>query len=253
MSKQGDQLEVSRRKTLKFGAVATGGFALGGLGLTSLPLGGVRSSASSEERTIVSEVHRHGHYGWFPVGPDTWGRSSNPVEMSDGDMRWEVKPTADGGVRSLVENLPANRNAGVDIHLGPLSELEEITVTAETLQTARGTGPANMFVGLYLDVDDNGEFFEWESESAATDSWVGFGGDDEGLIFRSGHGEITIDDTFTEFLIFHAEQHASISDLRAGVIEGIDGSTSAALYTGVASTGEGTEEVVIKDVSVKRN
>jgi hypothetical protein len=49
------------------------------------------------------------------------------------------------------------------VHLGRLGEIETVTVTSRTLQTPNTTGPAVLFVGLYLDKDENGEFFEWEA------------------------------------------------------------------------------------------
>lgn len=249
MNEKHGRSQVSRRNAIKYGMFASGGLALG---VTGIPILNSQADVERSRSTLVDDVRNHGHYAHFPVGPDTWGRSQTAFDIENGDQRWLAEPTASGGVRCLVKNLPANRNAGVDLHLGTLGEIEEISVTARTLQTVRGTGPAKLGVALYLDIDDNGEFFEWEAEDSSTDSWVGFGEDDEGIILAGANGELVLDDTFTDWPLVHAERTVSISNLRAGVVEGINAQTSAALYVGVASAGEGIEEAVIEDISVRR-
>lgn len=247
MSDTPDSTKVSRRSVLRNGAVASGTVLFGGTALVG------NSVAEESQDTLKSKIESHGHYAWFPMGPDSWGRSSTPFDMQEGESRWLAQPNSDGGVRCLGKNLgtePPNRNAGFDVHLGQLGEIKAVTVTARTLQTRRTTGPAVLFLGLYLDKDDNGEFFEWEARDG-TESFVGLGGDDEGLATFGASGEVTIDDD-TVFAIAGAETEATLDELQNGSVEGITEETASALYVGVVNGGEGTDEVVVDDVSVQR-
>lgn len=97
------------------------------------------------------------------------------------------------------------------MHIGRLGEIEEATITVETVRTQRETGHAVLFVGLYLDEDDD-----------------------------------------SEFSVFRAEQAATLNGLKNGTIDGINDETFAGLYIGVASSGEGTEEAIIKELNIQR-
>lgn len=235
---------------MRTGAFAAGGVVLGGFGLSR---GQADAAADPDRRggALASAVAGHGHYAWFPGGPDSWGRSAAPFDVREAGSRWAAQPTDGGGVRCLVEDLPADRNAGFDVHLGPVGDVAAVNVVSRTVETQRTAGPATLFVGLYLDADGDGEFFEWESADGARDDWVGLGGDDEGLQASGADGELTIDDD-TEFALVDAGRTATLDALKGGEVEGIDGSTAAALYLGVTSTGGGNEEVVVESMAVHR-
>jgi hypothetical protein len=251
MEKRPAREEVSRRGVLRAGTFAVGGVVLGGVGLRGV---WTETGADPDQRggALVSAVERHGHYSWFPHGPDSWGRSTAPFDGGDGESRWVAQPTDGGAIRCRVENLPAERNAGFDVHLGALGDVAEVTVVSQTVETQRTTGPATMFVGLFLDVDGDGEFFLWEDADGPTDGWVGLGDDEEGVLSSASGGELTLD-ADTEFFVVGTEQTATLADLKRGDVEGVDGATAAALYVGVASSGEGTEEIVVEAVDVRRN
>lgn len=239
---------VSRRNVLRKGAVVSGAVLFGGTTTVG------NAVAQDEQTGLVAKIESHGHYAWFPKGPNSWGRSETPYSVQDGESRWLAEPQSDGSVRVLGENLgtePPNRNTGFDVHLGRLGEIEAVTVTSRTLQTPHTTGPAVLFLGLYLDKDDNGEFFEWEA-SAGTEQFVGVGDDEEGVASVGASGEATIDGD-TVFGLLAAETEATLAELQDGSIEGISGDTATALYVGVANGGEGTDEVVVEDVSVQRS
>ena len=202
---------------------------------------------SGDDRdTLVSEINDNGHYARFPfpTKPDTWARSQNPFDRSEGESRWLAEPASGGGVRCLVESLPANANAGFDVHVGPLGGLDDVTIESEVVRTQRDSG-ALLAVAVYLDADDNGEFFEWKDADDATESWVGFGGDSEGLTALPTGGTVTVDDS-TEFPLFHVAEEgaaATLGELKAGDVNGadgttIDGETNAAIYVGALSAGE---------------
>ncbi|WP_170977386.1 hypothetical protein [Halorussus salinisoli] len=239
---------VSRRSVLRKGAVASGAVVFGGTTVVG------NAVAQDEQVGLASKIEGHGHYAWFPLGPESWGRSTTPYDMQDGESRWLAQLRSDGSVRCLAQNLgtePPNRNTGFDVHLGRLDAIETVTVTSRTLQTPRTTGPAVLFLGLYLDGNNNAEFFEWEATNG-TDSWVGFGGDEEGLFSSAASGEVTIDGD-TVFTLAGAETETTLAELQEGTVEGISGETAAALYVGVVNGGEGTDEVVIDDVRVQRS
>lgn len=250
--------KITRRSLLRTGAVATGAAVFGGAIATgqSDNEDDERQETSEREPGLVSNIEAHGHYAWFPLGPESWARSSSPVDMQEGDSRWLVQPVSDGsGVRCLGENLatePPNRNAGFDVHLGRLGAIDEVSITSRTIQTPRTTGPALLFLGLYLDTDDNDEFFEWETANGI-ESFVGLGGDEEGLATFGASGEVTVDSD-TAFALVEAETEATtLGELQTGSVEGISAETAAALYVGVTNGGEGTDEVVVEDVTTRRS
>jgi hypothetical protein len=253
MTDRSDRTNVSRRNVLRTGVLATGVALFAGA-----TVAGGQSSDESQggdeddtERGLAARIESYGHYAWFPMGPDTWGRSSTPVDAQADGGRWMVQPTADGAVRTVVEDLPADRNAGFDLHLGRLGAIDEVTVTSEAVRTTRGTSPTVLLLGLYLDQNDDDDFFEWETDGGA-DQWVGFGGDDEGVLFSAAGGAVTVGDD-TEFFVAGAEQSATLAQLKDGTVDGIDSETAAGLYVGVASNGQGVEEALVQDVSVERS
>lgn len=284
MTDSGESMDASRRQLLRYGALVSGAAVFGGLatasdgGLlgdddettdTETPDGDDETTdtettddddeddeddhddAEDEHDDLVDAIRGHGHYAWFPGDPETWARSSEPTEMSSDDMQWLIQPTTGGGVRSRIENLPEDRNAGFDIHLGGLGELAEVEIGSRTVETQSGTGPATLFIGLYVDRNDDGDFFEWESGEGPTEAFAGLGGDEEGVAFAGANGTYVIDDD-TTFALIHAETQATVGELKTGAIEGIDADTDVGLYVGVASTGGGVEEVVVEDVAVTR-
>jgi hypothetical protein len=251
-----DTTNVTRRSVLRTGVLVSSAAIVGGAGLVGRS--GARPGRGGGN--LVSAVASHGHYAAFPKGPATWKRSTNPYSGQDDDARWLAEPASGGSIRCLVENVPSQRNAGVDVHVGPLGEVESVTVDAGTVQTADGES-ASYFLGLYLDVDDDGEFFAWTDDKGNTDVWDGFGADAEGVVFPSADGPYTVDDD-TAFVLFHVGEGpnpATLEQLKDGAVSGadgttIDGGTNAAIYVGVIG-GEtsGTEEIVVDSVDVSRS
>lgn len=252
-----------RRTVLKtLGAAAVGGTVLTG--------------TAAADSDLVSKIDSSGHYAYFPLeAPDSWARQEDPFNIysfvwEDAPQEhpldnlqkachWMTMPHDDDSVRCLLTNLPANRNAGFDVHVGRLGDIQEVTIDAETVRTNQSGDAAVLFVGLYLDADDNGDFFAWNDGRENTERWDGFGGDSEGAIFPTADGEIAIDGD-TGFQLFHVggdTDSATLDQLQAGEVDGvdgetIDGDTDAAFYVGVASAGEGTEEVIINSLTVER-
>lgn len=208
--------------------------------------------------TVVSQINRDGHWAWFPLAQEHWGRQKHPYDFRLDDSRWMGEPTAGGGVRARVENIgkegPPNRNTGFDIHMGPIGDLDEITFASRTVRTQVGS-EARLFVGLYLDENKNGEFFHWETVQGDRERALpGPGGDEEGLLFIDAGGSYTISDSTTFLLLVRGFKPATLGELKAGDIDGIDASTPAALYLGVIDKeAGGAEEVVIEDVTIRKS
>lgn len=247
MNDKPDHTNVSRRNVLKRGLIASG---------TALVAGSALTGTATARGNLVSKINSSGHYAYFPLGPSNWARQKHPYDAREGDSRWMAGPAPGGGVRCLVENVEIeaipNRNAGFDIHMGPLGDLAEITIDSETVTTQAGS-EALLFVGLYLDEDENGEFFVWADQKGNKDAFAGLGGDEEGLLAISAGGTYTIDDT-TEFDLFGRGKSETFGDLTDGNVSGIDGGTPAALYIGVADKDEGgIEEAIINRVDIQRS
>lgn len=241
-------------------------------------VGGTMLTGSAAARgNVVSQINSSGHWAWFPLGQENWGRQKHPYDFREDDSRWMAEPAPGGGVRALAKNIttsksPPNRNTGFDIHMGPLGDVEKITVESRTVQSS-GAGDALLFIGLYLDENRNGEFFKWEKERGDRDRAVpGIFGDEEGLLADTADGTFTIDDDTTFLLLKRGLVPATFGELKEGKIgpycpggggecdegdksEGIDGETPSALYIGVAdpSPGKGNvEEVVVERVDIQK-
>ncbi|MDT3434771.1 hypothetical protein [Haloarcula sp. 1CSR25-25] len=247
-----DSSITNRRTVLQ----TAGGLIAGSVLLTEFQADsdGQEDESQDEQQDLPSMIESHGHYSWFPLGPESWGRKEEPYDMEEGESRWLAEPTDEGGVRILVSNLgtePPNRNAGFDVHLGSVGELETITIDARTLQTPNTTGPAVLFLGLFLDIDDNGEFLTWETTDGI-ERPTGPGNDDEGVAFYGANGAVIVDGD-TSFRLINKEIEATLAELQNGSVEGITGETAAGLYVGAVNGGEGTDEIVVDDVRVSRS
>jgi hypothetical protein len=240
-SSMGRDTSVDRRTVLRtFGAAAVGAATVT-----------ETASARPGRGSLVSAVARNGHYAWFPGGPETWGRSQNPVEMAANGTHWAVGPARGGGIGCRIEGATFPQNAGFDVHLGQLGDVESLTVDARTTASA-GAGPAAFVLGLYLDVDGDGDFFEWADGRGNTEQWVGFGGDGEGLTASTADGSYVLDDDTVLELLELPDGKATVGELKAGDVGGVGADTDAAVYLGVAAGGDAREAIVVDDVTVER-
>lgn len=223
--------------------------------------GTVLTGSASARGNVVSQINRNGHWAYFPLAQEEWGRQKHPYDYRQGDSRWMAEPAPGGAVRMLAKNITTpntfpNRNAGFDIHMGPLGDLDTITFTSRTVQTEL-EGGARLFVGLYIDTSMNGEFFHWEKIRGNIESAKpGQAGDDEGLLFTPANGEFTIDDSTTFLLLTRGFTPATFGDLKAGKIDGIDGETPSALYLGVVDPfpeSGNVEEAVVESVNIDKS
>lgn len=182
-------------------------------------------------------------------------------------------PTPDGGIRTLVEGIDyapdVYQSAGFDLHLGPLGDILEIRIHTEAVES--GESRSRLVVALFFDEDENGTFFEWES-TGETERWVGYGGDEMGLVTAYNYvGEtVRIDEETTLGMVNRRSAWSTLRRLNEGVMEwpdtlgenrsrksgesrGIHADTDSAVYVGLADNGDGERvEAIVEDVVVLR-
>lgn len=217
---------------------------------------------------LHTKITDHGHYTWFALTESTWARQGSPYDRTDGDSRWMAVPTREGGIRTLVKGIDYRpdvyQSSGFDLHLGPLGEISEIRIHSEEVQS--GPLPAQLIVALYLDEDENGEFFVWEESDDGSDRWAGYGGDEMGSVASYLYvGEtVRIDDETTFGMANRDSAISTLGELKDGEIEyfnerrrsgknrGIDAGTIAAVYVGLIDNADGQPiEAIIEDVVVE--
>lgn len=234
---------TNRRTVLEtLGAAAVGGTVLTG--------------TAAARGNVVSKINNNGHWAWFPLGQEKWGRQKHPYDFREGESRWIAEPASGGAVRTLAKNIGGpeffpDRNTGFDIHMGQLGDLGAITVKSRTVRTQVGS-EALLFIGLYLDENKNGEFFHWEKDKGDRESAKpGTGGDEEGLLTIDAGGAFTISED-TPFYLLVRGKTTTFGELQNGNVDGIDGETPAALYIGVIDKEEGgVEEAIIERVTIR--
>lgn len=246
-------------------------------------------SAAAANSHLVSRIESDGHYATFPDDATLWQRSDIPFDIRkfEGGGRWMVEPTADGAVRMRVENDVPTGNVGFDLDVGRLGDVEEFTIDAETVRTTEGD-EATLWVGVYFDAGDTGDYFEWQRINDETEAFAGFGDDTEclqalpvdpdgvTLDAASEWGTLAVpddaappdaeekgwivDDEVFGVAIFPEGTGVTLEDYAAGEVEiggdvvdlGTDEDTNVALAVNCLAGGKGTtEEIVVSDVTVR--
>jgi hypothetical protein len=162
----------------------------------------------------------------------------------------------------------AAESAGFDLHLGRLGDIEEVRIPHQVIQS--GQFNVQLAVALYLDENEDGEFFAWEALDGDREGWNGFGGDEEAGKTIFAGDPVVIDDE-TQFRLFNRESAtASLTQLKndeiqwlgdasknkpreSGENRGIDADTEAALYVGLVDNGDGEAiEAIVEDVAIEQ-
>jgi len=128
-------------------------------------------------------------------------RSSEPIVESGGNVVQEIND--DGSISITVKNTGSYIDSGFYLNAGILSELGDITV--------EGTG--NYGLNLYFDLDNNGEFFEWEADGT---TYAGTTGNDTYALCQGGpfDDETIITDASKFFLVGDGGVY-TLSELKA--------------------------------------
>lgn len=193
------------------------------------------------------------HWTAFPTDDELWSRWADPYDVTDEDRRWLAMPTEDG-VRCLVEGDDPPGNAGFYVDIGNLGDIEQIEISVDTLQSDATDGQ-QILLALYLDVDNNGKFFEWETADNGGERFVGFGEDIEGITVKPTEDTITVDlDTEFELFPLPEGEVVTLRDLKNSEIDKINGLNDAALQFSVVGAGPGTvEEILVHEIAIRAN
>lgn len=185
----------------------------------------------------------------YPSDPALWGRSDDPFDVTEGDGRWLAEPFDDGDIRLRVENDEPPGNAGIRLPLGRIGEVGRIEVDSTTV-TSDGGGDQFLGVAIYVDVDGDGDFFEYEPDDGR-EAFADFGGDVEAIAGVPAGTEAAVGlDTEME-LVPPGETVVTVADLHAGWVEGVGATTETAVYVGLLGSGDGNvEEATLHDVTV---
>lgn len=227
---------IDRRSVLEAATVTVIGAGLAGCM-------GPGSSASDypgpspEEMINNSESN---YYSWFVEG-GTGFRKTGPFLFKQNENKWMARATEDGGIRCLIENAGSG-TAGFELSVGPLGEIDPLTIRS------RSDGDAKVFYALYLDKDDNGEFYKWKDEGENRQRFTGYGKDKEAVGSAPSGEEITIESNTK--LTFTGSKPTTLGELQQGKFQGIGSSTATALFVGVLSDASDKRELVIEDVDI---
>lgn len=154
-------------------------------------------------------------------------RSATPFDFINIDYHWEQAVLPSGGILTmLTPSRPGGGEAqlGFGYTFGKLGDIASISIT--------GTG--SYYLGIYFDMNNDGQFFSWNGNTRA-----GLGGDTYGLAYglgreRTGSSTITPSDSFD--LILDGNTY-TIAQLQAGVsgggVAGIDSNTIVGFWFGI--------------------
>lgn len=252
-----DSDSVTRRQILEAGVLVSGTAVAG-----CSELGGTERVETPSETATASPTARRtdetpsdefapwdlaanvSGWAWYPKDPALWGRSEEPYDVQQAGGRWLAEPTAEGSVRCRVEGDAPPGNAGFYVDLGPVNEVGPITIETETVRSDVD-GDQRLAVALYVDVSDEGDYFEWTSKGDR-EAFAGMGGDVEALGLLSAGGEVTLaPDTELDLVPPQEPKLITVDELRRGSIAGVDPLSRVALQIGVLGGGEGTVEELI--------
>ena len=210
------------------------------------------SVAARGHGNLVSRIASDGYYSHFPLDPSTWKRLQQPFDTTTADgERWKAQPTAGGSIRCLVEDIGGDdpANAGFEVPVGPVGDIDSVTIDAETIETQRDGDEALFALALYLDLDGDGEFFVWEDGRGTIQHFDGFGDDGEGIAFAAADGEKTFDET-TEFPLIFFLPDNDPGDTWGDIVDEVGEETDAALYVGAVGDGASREEIVVHSMDI---
>ena len=213
---------------------------------------GLVGSVGARRGNLISWINSDGYYSHFPLDPSTWKRLQQPFDTTTADSeRWKAHPTAGGSIRCLVEDIgpPDPANAGFEVPVGPVGDIDSVTIDAETIETQRDGDEALFALALYLDLDGDGEFFDWKDGRGTIQHFDGFGDDGEGIAFAAADGENTFGEE-TEFPLIIFLPDNEPYDTWGDIVKKVGGKTDAALYVGAVGDGAGREEIVVHSMDI---
>lgn len=254
-----DSDRVTRRQVLGAGVFVSGTVVAGCSELggteepsetsTASPTATQQSESQSEEFAPWDLAAKVSGWAWYPEDPALWSRSEDPYDVQTAGGRWLAEPTSEGSVRCRVEGDAPPGNAGFYVDLGPLNEIGRITIETETVQSDV-EGDQRLAVALYVDGNDDGDYFAWTSKGDQ-EAFAGMGGDVEALGLLAARDEVTIAvDRELDLVPPKEPKPITIGDLRRGSITDVDPLSRVALQVGVLGGGADTvEELIVHRIS----
>ena len=186
-------------------------------------------------------------------------RQHNPVDLegdefkATDDGRMVSKPTRRGGVSLVVEDrgwgLP-----GFEYHIGPIGDVDSITVDAE------GEGDAQLIAGPFIDVAGDGDYFEWGNTDRTrgnTEEFFGFGEDVETFSPLTSDGG-TIDEKTPLVVVWDPNVHGpppetppTLGDLTAGEVGPVKQKMDAYMWVGLFNPAGLDGDFIIHDIDIE--
>lgn len=165
--------------------------------------------------------------------PNTFTRYGGPVSLTNGANTLSQTVNPDGSITLAITAAPGYEDDGFYFTVGQLASFNSLTVTVSA-------GSAGVSANLWLDAHNSGEFFAWTPAGVYT----GLGGDQ---YFTSSSAlvgtTLTIDSTTT----FGGY---TLAQLRAGSVAGVNGSTMAAIWIGIA-VNSGSQSATITGIQTQ--
>lgn len=138
----------------------------------------------------------------------------------------------DGSVTVSINNSSGYADSGFAIYNGKLGDLKPFTLN--------GTGE-EYGLNLWFDVDNNGEYFNWNSSNVLTD----LGNDKYILGPSSNGGTISLTDSSQFTSLIPGGGNYTLAQLKAGNAPGISSNTSIAIWVGVTVGNGGSKSATI--------
>jgi hypothetical protein len=177
-------------------------------------------------------------YYAYTLAGGTWSRSSVPVSVSNGPDSLSQAVNPDGSVTLTTTNPSGGEDNGFYFSVGTLNYLNSLS----SLSVA-GTG--SFSANLYLDVDNDGEFFTWTPP--ANTVYAGLGSDQYYTGPSAVAGVLTINATSTFAATSGPAASYTLARLRSGAVPGVNGNTRAAIWLGFGGTGTATIGAVTRN------
>ena len=160
--------------------------------------------------------------------PAPFSRYGGPVSLTSGGNTLSQTVNPDGTITLAITASPAYEDNGFYFKVGALSSLNSLTATL-------GAGSGTVSVNLWLDTNNDGDFFAWSGNAIA-----GFGGDQSlnGPVSSGTSLVVNATSTFSGY---------TLAQLKGGSLAGVNGNTVAAVWIG-ASVNSGSVTATITGV-----
>jgi len=149
--------------------------------------------------------------------PSTFTRYGGPMSFANGGNTLSQTVNSDGSITLAITGAPGYEDNGFYFTVGQLASLNSLTVTVST-------GSTGVSANLWLDSNNDGEYFAWSPAGVYT----GAAGDQYFTSSSALAGTTLTIDSTTTFGGY------TLAQLKAGSLAGVSGSTVAAIWVGIA-------------------